>query len=144
MPEVFLRLGNEQVDMNEKHAATSTQPKVNEDIRWQAPEQKRREDGEESKEVNAGQNHTPLGLVLYEIETGLVPFGEMDEVNASRALHSGTLPKMDGVNTEMAELISSCLSLTPATRPSLSAIALSLSEIPESHPLGQNQNSFIS
>ncbi|KAK2947329.1 hypothetical protein BLNAU_17716 [Blattamonas nauphoetae] len=136
--EVCLKLGNEKVDINEKLAAASTQLKVNEDIRWQAPEQKRREDGEEEKEVNAGLASVfRLGLVLYEIETGLVPFGEMDEVIASRTLHSGTLPKMDGVSAEMSELISSCLSLTPATRPSLS-------EIPESLAPGRNAKSFIS
>ncbi|KAK2955174.1 hypothetical protein BLNAU_9903 [Blattamonas nauphoetae] len=143
--EVCLKLGNEAVDVKETHAATSTQPKVKEDIRWQAPEQKRREDGEEEKEVNAGlMSVFRLGLVLYEIETGLVPFGEMDDVNACRALHSGTLPKMDGVDTRMAELISSCLSLTPAARPSLSAIAISLSEIPESLVPGRNPELFIS
>ncbi|KAK2954346.1 hypothetical protein BLNAU_10678 [Blattamonas nauphoetae] len=143
--EVCLRLGNEAVDVNEKHAPISTKQKSNEDIRWQAPEQKRREDGEEEKEVNAGLVSVfRLGLVLYEIETGLVPFGETDEVNASRALHSGTLPKMDGVSPQMAELISSCLSLTPAARPSLSSIALSFSEIPESHAHGQNPKLFVS
>ncbi|KAK2956358.1 hypothetical protein BLNAU_8725 [Blattamonas nauphoetae] len=143
--EVCLKLGNEQTDVNEKHAATGTAPKTNEAIRWQAPEQKRREDGEEEKDVNSGLvSIFRLGLVLYEIETGLLPFGEMDEVNASRALHSGTLPKMDGVSHEMAELISSCLSLTPAARPSLSTIALSLTQMPESCAPGPNGKSLIS
>ncbi|KAK2955173.1 hypothetical protein BLNAU_9902 [Blattamonas nauphoetae] len=145
LDQVYLKMGNEAVDLDDEHAPTITQPKVNEDVRWQAPEQKRREDGEEVEKMNAGLVSVfRLGLVLYEIETGLVPFGEMDEVNACRALHSGTLPKMDGVDPRMAELISSCLSLTPAVRPSLSAIAISLSEIPESNPPKPSHKSIIS
>ncbi|KAK2941847.1 hypothetical protein BLNAU_23238 [Blattamonas nauphoetae] len=72
--KVCLKLGFDKVDRNEKNDPSSPQLKVNEDIRWQAPEQKRRKDGEEEKEVNANLVSVfRLGLVLYEIETGLVP-----------------------------------------------------------------------
>ncbi|KAK2944715.1 hypothetical protein BLNAU_20351 [Blattamonas nauphoetae] len=64
-----------------------------------------------------------LGLILWELETGLVPFGEIDAVNAQRQLGCGTLPKMDSwTNETKAELIRSCLSLDPKERPSLDEI----------------------
>ncbi|KAK2944561.1 hypothetical protein BLNAU_20515 [Blattamonas nauphoetae] len=102
--------------------------KVKSDVRWRSPEQK---DGDE---VDGGVDAEQvtvfrLGLVLYEIETGQVPFGETDEVNASRALHCGTIPKMEGVGDEMEKLIVSCLNLTAGSRPSLRTIGSVLGSI---------------
>ncbi|KAK2946198.1 hypothetical protein BLNAU_18874 [Blattamonas nauphoetae] len=64
-----------------------------------------------------------LGLILWEMETGLVPFGEVDAVNAQRQLGSGTLPPMETwTNESKSELVRNCLSLDPKERPSLDEI----------------------
>ncbi|KAK2958057.1 hypothetical protein BLNAU_6983 [Blattamonas nauphoetae] len=120
--EVCLRLKGEKEEKSE------FVEKVKSDVRWRSPEQKNGDGldgGVDAEQVTVFW----LGLVLYEIETGQVPFGETDEVNASRALHSGTIPKMDGIGDEMQTLIVSCLSLTPGSRPSLRTIGSLLGEI---------------
>ncbi|KAK2957996.1 hypothetical protein BLNAU_6922 [Blattamonas nauphoetae] len=120
--EVCLRLKGEKEEKSE------FVEKVKSDVRWRSPEQKNGDGldgGVDAEQVTVFR----LGLVLYEIETGQVPFGETDEVNASRALHSGTIPKMDGIGDEMQTLIGSCLSLTPGSRPSLRTIGSLLSSI---------------
>ncbi|KAK2946268.1 hypothetical protein BLNAU_18789 [Blattamonas nauphoetae] len=120
--EVCLRVKGEKEDMSEFGE------KGKSDVRWRSPEQKN-ESGLEGDVEPEQVTVFRLGLVLYEIETGHVPFGETDEVNASRALHAGTVPKMEGVGEEMQKLIVSCLSVTPGTRPSLSTIGSQLKEI---------------
>ncbi|KAK2957273.1 hypothetical protein BLNAU_7651 [Blattamonas nauphoetae] len=94
-------------------------------VRWQAPEQ--------IKESRMYDPHKAavfrLGLVLWEIETESIPFGEQDAVNANRSLTSGILPSMSGVkDSQMVELITSCLSLNPSQRPTLSGVCEVLSE----------------
>ncbi|KAK2946655.1 hypothetical protein BLNAU_18407 [Blattamonas nauphoetae] len=52
-----------------------------------------------------------LGLVLWEIETGQVPFGELDAVNAQRQSATGIGPKMDSLrNDAFVALILQCVS----------------------------------
>ncbi|KAK2950291.1 hypothetical protein BLNAU_14783 [Blattamonas nauphoetae] len=113
-PGVSGRTGNEQAGM-----------------RWEAPEvAKARETnaeggkGESRKEVNRIQASIfSLGLVLWEIETGCVPFGEMDAVNAARQLETGVHPNMLWVmNATLRETLISCLSLNPSDRPSYDQI----------------------
>ncbi|KAK2953937.1 hypothetical protein BLNAU_11039 [Blattamonas nauphoetae] len=98
----------------------------NEGQRWQAPEQ-----GKMGTEIDIHQASVfRLGLVLWEIETGLVPFGETDAVNAHRQLALGTLPPMEKVGcVEMQELIASCLALDGKDRPSLDSLVASLESI---------------
>ncbi|KAK2958377.1 hypothetical protein BLNAU_6647 [Blattamonas nauphoetae] len=73
-----------------------------------------------------------LGLILWEIETGQVPFGELDAVNAQRQSGTGIVPKMDSLqNEEFVSLIHSCLSVDPKQRPTLSEIGEFLSSHPE-------------
>ncbi|KAK2951230.1 hypothetical protein BLNAU_13846 [Blattamonas nauphoetae] len=91
----------------------------NEEQRWVPPEEA---DGKEIVDARHGTVFR-LGLVLWEIETGLVPFGEIDGINAQRQLGSGILPKMDRVSPEMAELIEYCLQIDPLKRPTLSSIS---------------------
>ncbi|KAK2950313.1 hypothetical protein BLNAU_14724 [Blattamonas nauphoetae] len=51
-----------------------------------------------------------LGLVLWEIETGQVPFGELDAVNAQRQSATGIGPKMESLqNEEFIALILQCI-----------------------------------
>ncbi|KAK2946907.1 hypothetical protein BLNAU_18131 [Blattamonas nauphoetae] len=111
----------------------------NEGQRWQAPEQ-----GKQDTPIDIHQAAVfRLGLVLWEIETGLMPFGETDAVNAHRHLAIGTLPPMDRVrNAQMQELIESCLSLDPNNRPSFNTLVSSLECIlPDSN---DNTHTFIS
>ncbi|KAK2951498.1 hypothetical protein BLNAU_13520 [Blattamonas nauphoetae] len=44
-----------------------------------------------------------LGLVLWELETGQVPFGELDAVNAQRQSGTGIGPKMDSLKNELSQ-----------------------------------------
>ncbi|KAK2939989.1 hypothetical protein BLNAU_25098 [Blattamonas nauphoetae] len=65
------------------------------------------ETGEPTKEFDARRAVVfSLGLVLFEIETGAVPHGEIDALNASRQMKSGILPRMELVkDCELKELI---------------------------------------
>ncbi|KAK2942888.1 hypothetical protein BLNAU_22184 [Blattamonas nauphoetae] len=89
-------------------------------LRWRAPEATA-ETGEPTKEFDARRAVVfSLGLVLFEIETGLVPHGEMDAMNASRQLKAGVLPKMELVkDSQLKDLIVECLSVEPEKRPNL-------------------------
>ncbi|KAK2956993.1 hypothetical protein BLNAU_8068 [Blattamonas nauphoetae] len=99
-------------------------------MRWRAPETIV-ERGEEKKDVRPDQAAVfSLGLVLYEIETGLVPFGELDAVNASRQLRTGCLPKMELVGSDdLSILIAECLSLDGKNRPKLDSLESRLASI---------------
>ncbi|KAK2951504.1 hypothetical protein BLNAU_13526 [Blattamonas nauphoetae] len=73
-----------------------------------------------------------LGLVLWEIETGQVPFGELDAVNAQRQSGTGIGPKMDALkNEEFIALIHRCVSVDPEMRPTLAEIGEFLSSHPD-------------
>ncbi|KAK2953933.1 hypothetical protein BLNAU_11193 [Blattamonas nauphoetae] len=117
------------VETNESKPTTLpfSQP-ANEGVRWYAPEVI-----SNKPHINAGHGAVfSLGLVLWEMETGCVPFGEQDAVNASRQIVTGAKPKMELVqNQEMRELIEQCLSLNPDDRPELDTIEATLTLIPE-------------
>ncbi|KAK2954950.1 hypothetical protein BLNAU_10090 [Blattamonas nauphoetae] len=101
--------------------------------RWMAPEQGKK--GENEIDVEKVLVFR-LGLVLYEIETGLVPFGETDAVNAHRQLETGIVPPLDRVvKSEMRDLIGVCLSTDPKRRPSLSSLTSTLESIEENPPV---------
>ncbi|KAK2942344.1 hypothetical protein BLNAU_22731 [Blattamonas nauphoetae] len=104
-----------------------------ENQRWKAPEIVKGEEEKESKqEVNPLKASVfSLGLVLWEIETGSVPFAELDAVNAQRQMGTGTLPKMSGIGSEMRELIEQRLCLNPNDRPALSSVSSVLNSIAE-------------
>ncbi|KAK2945466.1 hypothetical protein BLNAU_19595 [Blattamonas nauphoetae] len=98
--------------------------------RWQAPEQGEHESMPPSdlEKVTVFR----LGLVLWEMETGQVPFRETDGVNAGRQLKAGVKPQMDLVeNKEMEELILKCLELKATDRIGLDDLISSLSSIPD-------------
>ncbi|KAK2962966.1 hypothetical protein BLNAU_1989 [Blattamonas nauphoetae] len=85
-----------------------------------------------------------LGLILWEIETGSVPYGEQDGANAVRQISAGVPPDLSIVrNTEMKELIEMCLAINPKDRPQLGAIASALNEI-EDTPVNQPKESIES
>ncbi|KAK2949889.1 hypothetical protein BLNAU_15192 [Blattamonas nauphoetae] len=98
--------------------------------RWSAPEQFL-EEGEAEKAINPAQvSDFRLGLVLWEIETRQIPFGETDVVNTCRQLKVGIVPAMDGVaSVSMRELITRCLSVEGDSRPTLESILSTLNGI---------------
>ncbi|KAK2940314.1 hypothetical protein BLNAU_24773 [Blattamonas nauphoetae] len=64
-----------------------------------------------------------LGLLFWEIETGMVPFRELDAVNAQRQLGTGQLPPMDRITSEsLVEMIEQCLDLEAENRPTLAEL----------------------
>ncbi|KAK2964739.1 hypothetical protein BLNAU_39 [Blattamonas nauphoetae] len=95
-----------------------------EDRRWDAPEQESKENNESAVVSNPLKASVfRLGLVLWELETELVPFGELDAINASRQVKAGMTPLIHNWDdTEMAELVKDCLSFDPNDRPSLSDV----------------------
>ncbi|KAK2944778.1 hypothetical protein BLNAU_20311 [Blattamonas nauphoetae] len=94
--------------------------RLSERQRWMAPEvADRKVDIDPSKAAVFS-----LGLLLWEMETGLVPFGEVDAVNAQRQLGTGTIPLMRSwTNESKIELVRSCLNLDPKERPTLDEIS---------------------
>ncbi|KAK2943854.1 hypothetical protein BLNAU_21245 [Blattamonas nauphoetae] len=103
-----------------------------EDRRWSAPEQidedvtNRNKDEKEPQAVPFDPLKASvfrLGLVLWELETGLVPFGELDAVNASRQVKGGQLPLISNwEDPSLASLVTECLSFEPDERPMLSTL----------------------
>ncbi|KAK2944328.1 hypothetical protein BLNAU_20773 [Blattamonas nauphoetae] len=89
--------------------------------RWMAPEVLQ-ENWKPTKE-NADHGAVfSLGLVLWEIETGSVPFGEVDGATAQRRLASSEKPRMEKVSESMEAIIVPCLSLDPSQRPTLKTV----------------------
>ncbi|KAK2946897.1 hypothetical protein BLNAU_18196 [Blattamonas nauphoetae] len=107
----------------------------NEGLRWGAPEQK-----EESTQSVCGVDVEKvsvfrLGLLLWEMETGEIPFKEVDAVNAHRQVVSGIRPDLTKVaNSSMRALIQNCLHQTPEHRPTLSIITHHLCDITKDQP----------
>ncbi|KAK2962802.1 hypothetical protein BLNAU_2237 [Blattamonas nauphoetae] len=97
------------------------QTNTHEGVRWESPEvvDKKKDFDMEKAAVFS------LGLVLWEIETGLVPFGEVDAATAQRQLASGISPNLGLIKDEtLRDLIESCLDLNPMDRPTLTTISL--------------------
>ncbi|KAK2956320.1 hypothetical protein BLNAU_8687 [Blattamonas nauphoetae] len=124
----------QQYGISEGDATLQNQPKHIElagidGLRWRAPEVVA---GGGSAVDGHKASVFSLGLVLWEIETGQVPFGELDAVNAQRQSATGIGPKMESLqNEEFIALILQCVSANPEQRPSLSEIGGFLSSHPE-------------
>ncbi|KAK2955668.1 hypothetical protein BLNAU_9358 [Blattamonas nauphoetae] len=99
-----------------------------EEKRWSAPEEENRCHGIDEQKVTVFR----LGLILWEITTGQVPFSETDAVNAQRQLKIGVVPRMDSIEpAELAILLLECLDLNPHSRPSLESLVSRLEKIRE-------------
>ncbi|KAK2948068.1 hypothetical protein BLNAU_17015 [Blattamonas nauphoetae] len=125
-----VNVSNENASGMNRAAKEVREKEDQEGQRWQAPEQ----GGNDGMQSIVLEKVTVfrLGLVLWEIETGQVPFQETDGVNAGRQLKSGVKPNMDLVqNAEMQELLLKCLELKPADRIALNDLISSLSSIPD-------------
>ncbi|KAK2943535.1 hypothetical protein BLNAU_21552 [Blattamonas nauphoetae] len=113
----------------EKQGTTQNNEKSGNDAqRWQAPEMGQNEkEGDKTRKASHGGVFS-LGLVLWEIETELVPFRELDAANAQRALATGTGLDMSHISDEaLRGKIEQCLSLKPEERPTLADISSFLS-----------------
>ncbi|KAK2956357.1 hypothetical protein BLNAU_8724 [Blattamonas nauphoetae] len=96
--------------------------KKNEDgQRWEAPEVTRTIESQSKNEIDQAKACVfSLGLVMWEMATQLVPFGEIDGVNAHRQIGSGVTPRMDKLaGSAGGELIKRCLALNPNIHSSL-------------------------
>ncbi|KAK2964021.1 hypothetical protein BLNAU_1102 [Blattamonas nauphoetae] len=111
---------------NQPENSENVKKVVDDGKRWEPPEQAECKAEVDTSKVTVFR----LGLLLWQITTGQIPFGEMDGVNAQRQVGIGVLPRMDEVRpTELISLISDCLSLDPLNRPSLKDIETRLSSI---------------
>ncbi|KAK2958348.1 hypothetical protein BLNAU_6618 [Blattamonas nauphoetae] len=128
----------------------SASTKNEEDRRWNAPEQDSKDGGTANEQAEQYDRNKAavfrLGLVLWELETGQVPFGELDAVNASRQIKAGVVPLIHNwEDQDFADLVTECLSLSPDSRPTLADVKTRLSELksdapPAAHdPLQQNE-----
>ncbi|KAK2944358.1 hypothetical protein BLNAU_20703 [Blattamonas nauphoetae] len=124
----------QQPTMSADHGTVQNMPKDVEQsgidgLRWRAPQVVA---GGGSAVDGHKASVFSLGLILWEIETGQVPFGELDAVNAQRQSATGIGPKMESLqNEEFIALILQCMSANPEQRPSLSEIGEFLSSHPE-------------
>ncbi|KAK2946912.1 hypothetical protein BLNAU_18136 [Blattamonas nauphoetae] len=105
---------------------SGAQKETQEEKRWAAPEEENNENVIDDLKVMVFR----LGLILWEITTGQVPFSETDAVNAQRQLGIGVVPRMDSVEpVELSKLLRDCLDLNPQCRPSLESIVCRLESI---------------
>ncbi|KAK2946085.1 hypothetical protein BLNAU_18993 [Blattamonas nauphoetae] len=115
-----------------------------EEIRWRAPEQGEKE-GEMKEGVEASKVMVfRLGLIIWEIETGLVPFGELDAVNAHRNLAAGIgLPLQKVSDGSMRELIEGCLQIDADLRLTLQQTLSKLDGMPEGSGKEELKDHFV-
>ncbi|KAK2942472.1 hypothetical protein BLNAU_22618 [Blattamonas nauphoetae] len=107
----------------------------NEGLRWGAPEQKEDETLSTNDVDVEKVSVFRLGLLLWEMETGEIPFKEVDAVNAHRQVVSGIRPDLTKVtNSSMRALIQNCLHQTPEHRPTLTTIPRTLCDISKDEP----------
>ncbi|KAK2954953.1 hypothetical protein BLNAU_10093 [Blattamonas nauphoetae] len=106
-------------------------------LRWKAPE------------VAAGRGQVDgsmasvfsLGLILWEIETGLVPYGELDAIVAQRQSGTGIGPKMESLqDEEFVSLIRRCVLVDPKERPTLTEIGEFLSSHRNESGIAESNN----
>ncbi|KAK2945420.1 hypothetical protein BLNAU_19637 [Blattamonas nauphoetae] len=106
-----------QTTMN--HSAPSTGLTAQEQARWAAPEVSEKKENVDGMKASVFS----LGLVLWEIETGVVPFAEHDAQNAQRQIVAGTRPNLLSIpHTPTRELIEQCLQSDPSERPTLEVV----------------------
>ncbi|KAK2959865.1 hypothetical protein BLNAU_5062 [Blattamonas nauphoetae] len=96
-------------------------------LRWKAPEMAARSGQVDGHKASVFS----LGLILWEIETGLVPYGEVDAILAQKQSGTGIPPNLSNLHDEeYVTLMIRCLSVNPKERPTLTEVGEFLS----SHP----------
>ncbi|KAK2953601.1 hypothetical protein BLNAU_11465 [Blattamonas nauphoetae] len=112
--------------LNQTSIVSKAREEAEESKRWSAPETANEDTNVDMRKVLVFR----LGLVLWEIETGQVPFRELDAVNAQRQIGTGIIPKMENINnSELVHLLTHCLSFRPDDRPSLDDVGKELLEV---------------
>ncbi|KAK2946633.1 hypothetical protein BLNAU_18469 [Blattamonas nauphoetae] len=103
-----------------------------EGLRWGAPEQNL-SDWTDAAEIDAHQVCVfRVGMLLFEIETGDIPFRHLNGIEAHRQVMTGFRPDLLKVtNLEMRRLIEKCLESDPAARPTLPMIVTALEALDE-------------
>ncbi|KAK2943539.1 hypothetical protein BLNAU_21556 [Blattamonas nauphoetae] len=131
LPRVSNTQAVEQSLSSPKELKAQMEKKNEEGQRWEAPEATRTMESESKNEIDQAKACVfSLGLVMWEMGTQLVPFGEIDGVNAHRQIGSGVTPRMDKLaETGEGELILRCLALNPKERPTLDEVVLGLEEL---------------
>ncbi|KAK2961744.1 hypothetical protein BLNAU_3181 [Blattamonas nauphoetae] len=130
---VCIRLNEEsrfQVDQNAKADA------IDDGERYRAPEQSNGQLGQNEERVSVFR----LGLVLLEMKTGLVPFGEIDATNASRQLCAGLLPPHKDVDEAFMSIVRDCLTINPNERPLLKDVENRLEQYGTSKDVGDKKS----
>ncbi|KAK2955437.1 hypothetical protein BLNAU_9665 [Blattamonas nauphoetae] len=106
-------------------------------LRWRAPEV-----AAGSGQVD-GQNASvfSLGLILWEIETGLVPYGEVDAIVAQKQSGTGIAPKLSDLHDdEFVAMLARCLSVNPKERPTLTEVGEFLSSHTNESGIAESRN----
>ncbi|KAA6371599.1 MAG: hypothetical protein EZS28_032875, partial [Streblomastix strix] len=71
-----------------------------------------------------------LGIILWEIVTSEIPFGEVDSFNASNRIMNGQRPYLSGINnTPVGNLIEKCWAQYPTQRISLDDLYKEIQEL---------------
>ncbi|KAK2963874.1 hypothetical protein BLNAU_951 [Blattamonas nauphoetae] len=130
---VFIRVQTEQENQQSQPlpppTAISGWTGAAEEVRWRAPAQGEKEDEMNSEVSESKATVFRFGLILFEVETGLVPFAENDAVTAHRNLAAGMSLPIDRIADEtLRELIVECLSVDPDQRPTLQNILVKLEQ----------------
>ncbi|KAK2954626.1 hypothetical protein BLNAU_10477 [Blattamonas nauphoetae] len=148
--QCLLRIEDLPNEISLPNPTAASQSKSSEDRRWNVSEQDKVE-GEEANVISIDQTKVSvfrLSLVMWELETDLVPFAELDAVNASRQMKAGVMPLIHNWEDEpFADLIRECLSLAPDDRPSLDDVKSrleSLNSNPSPAPLNQPEHINLS
>ncbi|KAK2963985.1 hypothetical protein BLNAU_1066 [Blattamonas nauphoetae] len=112
MDRVCIRL-NEDAGLHMDRSGKQTA--IDDGERWRAPEQSNGQLAQNEERVAVFR----LGLVLLEMRTGVIPFGELDGTNASRQLCAGLLPPHSNVDEDFMSIVRECLTINPNDRPLL-------------------------
>ncbi|KAK2953947.1 hypothetical protein BLNAU_11049 [Blattamonas nauphoetae] len=129
------QLSNQNRQPQPLHPSIPQKSGPNEGERWEAPEVRKDEEQPKNECDQAKASVFSLGLVMFEMVTMTVPFGEVDGVNAHRQIVSGTLPDLSKIEDDSTrDLISSCLSFNPNERPSLTSLSDSLNDLAQTDP----------
>ncbi|KAK2956747.1 hypothetical protein BLNAU_8200 [Blattamonas nauphoetae] len=102
--------------------------------RWRAPEQSNGQLGVNSERVSVFR----LGLVLLEMRTGVIPFGEIDGTNASRQVCAGLLPPHKDVDEGFMSIVRECLTINPHDRPLLMEVEDKLEQYASCRKMEEN------
>ncbi|KAK2959513.1 hypothetical protein BLNAU_5562 [Blattamonas nauphoetae] len=138
---VFLNMNSDGATLGEN--GQNKEATLLEQKRWSAPELDE-ENGGNSKSSEKEIDYSKaavfsLGLILWELETGLVPFGEIDAMNAQRQLGVGSTLKMEGIkDSAMKDVISQCISINPDERQTLTELNEMINPTTEALPLPSN------